>query len=228
MARPDQGDGSGYHHLGYAAAQENALGHDFIESEDGKIVCSRCGIEETEEAPEGPSDPNRDALATRLNELDDVAQGNNSTTTWNAFLAAKDAAWAVLTDEDATSEQLQGALAALNRAYSNLSPEPLTTYTLTVVSGTGGGIYAAGAAVPITANAAPSGKVFDKWTATAGALANANSATTTFTMPAGAATVTATYKDAPKGIFGTNAKWYGEWWHYLLFFLCFGFIWMWF
>jgi len=31
-----------------------------------------------------------------------------------------------------------------------------------------------------------------------------------------------------KGIFGTNAKWYGAWWHYLLFFLCFGFIWMWF
>ncbi|MCL2695636.1 MAG: Ig domain-containing protein [Clostridiales bacterium] len=31
-----------------------------------------------------------------------------------------------------------------------------------------------------------------------------------------------------KGIFGTNAKWYGAWWHYLLFFFCFGFIWMWF
>jgi hypothetical protein len=31
-----------------------------------------------------------------------------------------------------------------------------------------------------------------------------------------------------KGIFGANAKWYGEWWHYLLFFLCFGFIWMFF
>ena len=30
-----------------------------------------------------------------------------------------------------------------------------------------------------------------------------------------------------KGILGTNAKWYGAWWHYLLFFLCFGFIWMW-
>ena len=28
------------------------------------------------------------------------------------------------------------------------------------------------------------------------------------------------------GIFGTNAKWYGAWWHYILFFLCFGFIWM--
>jgi hypothetical protein len=31
---------------------------------------------------------------------------------------------------------------------------------------------------------------------------------------------------AQKGIFGTNAKWTGEWWHYLLFFLGFGFIWM--
>jgi len=31
-----------------------------------------------------------------------------------------------------------------------------------------------------------------------------------------------------KGIFGTNPKWSGAWWHYLLFFFCFGFIWMWF
>ena len=34
-----------------------------------------------------------------------------------------------------------------------------------------------------------------------------------------------------KGIFGTSPKWDGQgshWWHYLLFFLCFGFIWMWF
>jgi len=31
----------------------------------------------------------------------------------------------------------------------------------------------------------------------------------------------------PKGIFGTNPK-YNQWWHYILFFLCFGFIWMWF
>jgi len=33
---------------------------------------------------------------------------------------------------------------------------------------------------------------------------------------------------AIKGIFGTNARWYGAWWHYLLFFIGFGFIWMWF
>jgi len=31
-----------------------------------------------------------------------------------------------------------------------------------------------------------------------------------------------------KGIFGTNPKWYGAWWHYLLFFIGFGFLWMWF
>ena len=31
-----------------------------------------------------------------------------------------------------------------------------------------------------------------------------------------------------KGIFGTAGQWYGEWWHYVLFFACFGFIWMWF
>jgi len=31
----------------------------------------------------------------------------------------------------------------------------------------------------------------------------------------------------PVGIFGTSARWYGEWWHYVLFFLSFGWIWMW-
>jgi len=107
---------------------------------------------------------------------------------------------------------------------------PAANYTVTVNSGTGSGSYAANATVNITANAAPSGKVFDKWTTADGvAFANANATSTSFTMPAKNVTVTATYKDAPpsKGIFGTNAKWYGAWWHYLLFFLCFGFIWMW-
>jgi hypothetical protein len=70
-------------------------------------------------------------------------------------------------------------------------------YTLTVTSGTGSGAYVAGKVVNITANPAPAGQVFDKWTNTAGAIANANSASTTFTMPAGNATVTADYKDAP-------------------------------
>mgnify|MGYP004613569961 CR=1 FL=1 len=56
-----------------------------------------------------------------------------------------------------------------------------------------------GTTVTLTANAAPSGKVFDKWVVENGniILADANSATTTFTMPAGAVSVEATYKDVP-------------------------------
>ena len=56
-----------------------------------------------------------------------------------------------------------------------------------------------GTAVTLTANAAPSGKVFDKWEVVSGGitLADANSATTTFTMPASAVSVKATYKNAP-------------------------------
>jgi len=75
---------------------------------------------------------------------------------------------------------------------------PVTTYAVTVNSGTGGGDFAEGATVSITANAPATGKVFDKWTTSDGVVfANANSATTTFVMPAKAVTVTATYKDAP-------------------------------
>ena len=58
---------------------------------------------------------------------------------------------------------------------------------------------AEGTAVTLTANAAPSGKVFDKWEVVSGGitLADANSATTTFVMPASAVSVKATYKNAP-------------------------------
>ena len=58
---------------------------------------------------------------------------------------------------------------------------------------------AEGTAVTLTANAAPSGKVFDKWEVVSGGitLADVNSATTTFTMPAEAVSVKATYKNAP-------------------------------
>ena len=56
-----------------------------------------------------------------------------------------------------------------------------------------------GTTVTLTANAAPSGKVFDKWEVVSGdiTLADVNSATTTFTMPASAVSVKATYKNAP-------------------------------
>ena len=58
---------------------------------------------------------------------------------------------------------------------------------------------AQGTIVTLTANAAPSDKVFDKWEVVSGGitLADANSATTTFTMPASAVSVKATYKNIP-------------------------------
>ena len=87
----------------------------------------------------------------------------------------------------------------------------LNTYTVTVNCGTGGGSYAAGATVNITAGAAPKGKAFDKWTATGVTLANPTSASTSFTMPANNVTLTATYKDAPKSahsFFGSLQDWF--------------------
>jgi len=69
-----------------------------------------------------------------------------------------------------------------------------TTYTVTVNNGTGGGSFAAGATVTITATV-PSGQTFQNWTVDSGGvtLANANSSSTTFTMPTNDVTVTANF-----------------------------------
>ncbi|MGN0714019.1 MAG: hypothetical protein ACI4LJ_09555 [Anaerovoracaceae bacterium] len=84
-------------------------------------------------------------------------------------------------------------------------PAAATTYTVTVTNGTASvgtasvSQAAAGTKVTLTATAAPSGQVFDKWVVESGnvTLADATSATTTFTMPAGDVSVKATYKNAP-------------------------------
>jgi len=69
-----------------------------------------------------------------------------------------------------------------------------TKYTLTVNGGTGDGSYEAGTKVNIVADAPASGKVFDKWTGSNVTFGSATLSSTTVTMPAAAATVTATYK----------------------------------
>ena len=53
------------------------------------------------------------------------------------------------------------------------------------------------ATITLTANAAPEGKVFDKWVVTGASVADATKATTTFTMPATNVIANATYKDKP-------------------------------
>jgi hypothetical protein len=70
----------------------------------------------------------------------------------------------------------------------------VTTYAVTVNDGSGSGSYAAGTNVTITATV-PSGQQFTNWTVNSGGatLANANNASTSFTMPANAVTVTANF-----------------------------------
>jgi hypothetical protein len=88
-----------------------------------------------------------------------------------------------------------------NFEYMGGGPNPtIDYYTLTVSNGidkTNTGPYSVGTRVNIQADNPPAGKVFDKWvTDNGGSFGNTNSASTTFTMPAGNVTVTATYKDS--------------------------------
>jgi len=85
----------------------------------------------------------------------------------------------------------QNVTAGVSYAYK-------TAYTLTVENGTGGGSYYEGTAVTITANAAADGQRFVKWTLAegSGTIADPASATTTFTMGAANARVTAVYEQS--------------------------------
>lgn len=70
-------------------------------------------------------------------------------------------------------------------------------YSVSVTNGTANYATAvSGTSVTITANGAPAGMEFDSWSVTSGnvSLANAASATTTFTMPAANVTVAASYR----------------------------------
>ncbi len=62
--------------------------------------------------------------------------------------------------------------------------------------------------VNITANAAPNGQQFKEWTVNSGSvtLANAQAQNTTFTMPANAVTVTATYEALPESTYSITVQ----------------------
>ncbi len=78
----------------------------------------------------------------------------------------------------------------------------VNAYALTVANGvdnTGHSPYSAGAQVSIAADVAPAGQQFKQWVSNnGGTFDNAASASTTFTMPAAAVTVTATYENIPQ------------------------------
>ena len=92
-------------------------------------------------------------------------------------------------------------------------------YTVTVIKGTASVAdapitdkIAQDTVVTVTADAPETGKVFDKWVVLEGnvTLADATKATTTFTMPACAVKLEATYKDAPP----SHTHSYGTDWKY--------------
>jgi len=66
---------------------------------------------------------------------------------------------------------------------------------LSVYNGTGGGTYTNQQQVTITANAASTGKTFDRWTGATQYVGSVTSSTTVVTMPAQNISVTASYKD---------------------------------
>ena len=71
---------------------------------------------------------------------------------------------------------------------------PIAPFVLTVEQGSGDGSYLQGQSASLVADAAPAGQVFSAWTGSAVSnFADVNSATTTFTMPAGDTIITATY-----------------------------------
>ena len=76
------------------------------------------------------------------------------------------------------------------------------TYPLTVNGGTGTGKYYEGDTVTITAGKPEEGKDFSSWTSSTGnvSFANAAAATTTITMPAAQASVTANYSKAMRSL----------------------------
>ena len=95
----------------------------------------------------------------------------------------------------------------------------VTGGTATVAAGTPITRAMEGVEVTVTADAPETGKVFDKWVVLEGnvTLADATKATTTFTMPASAVKIEATYKDAPPAhthSYGTEWKYDGTThWH---------------
>ena len=103
---------------------------------------------------------------------------------------------------------------------AEFAENPVEAYTLTVIKGTAS--VAAGTpitdkieqntVVTVTADAPETGKVFDKWVVLEGnvTLADATKATTTFTMPASAVKLEATYKDASP----SHTHSYGTDWKY--------------
>ncbi len=75
-------------------------------------------------------------------------------------------------------------------------------FNVAIDGGSGSGQYLPGSLVSIAARMPPPGKIFDKWVMTSvqGNLSNINTAATTFIMPSGNVSLSATYKGASSAV----------------------------
>jgi len=86
-----------------------------------------------------------------------------------------------------------------DKCEREVTEETIVRHELAVVNGSGEGMYRAGRFVTITAEAAPKGKIFDRWAVDSGrpCMADIKASSTDLKMGTGAVKVTARYKDAP-------------------------------
>lgn len=124
------------------------------------------------------------ATASTIEIADDLEVGN-----YNLYVFAEQVNDATATDY---ASVLGEAIPVTVQSTANV-----TTYTVTVDGGTGGGTYEVGATVEIRANVAEAGKQFARWEVTDNTvtLADATNPNTSFEMPESDVTVTAVYED---------------------------------
>ncbi len=93
------------------------------------------------------------------------------------------------------SATASNTLVTMPAAPISLTATYVNVYTLTVSGGSGSGSYTNGQQVAIVAGAPAPGKAFLQWVGDTASVANVFASSTTVTMPASAAAVTATYVD---------------------------------
>ena len=93
----------------------------------------------------------------------------------------------------------QGGLAD---SYSKSVTVKIVKYTLVVNDGNGDGQYSSGQIVTISADSAPTGKIFDKWVINSGqaSIADKTKSSTTLTIPSGNAEITASYMEVLQSV----------------------------
>ncbi|MGX8796686.1 S-layer homology domain-containing protein [Fusibacter sp. JL298sf-3] len=144
------------------------------------------------------------AVVTTVNTVNIVCAGDSFTATSNVGLTRPNGntdtyfKWNTKADGSGTYYDVgESVPSTVTTLYAQWAPPQ--THAITVVNGSSDKPVAeAGATITLTADSPASGQVFDQWTSADGVtFADKTATSTTFTMPAKAVTVHATYKEAP-------------------------------